>query len=90
MKKKYEKSYVQVLCELGSEDTVGAVRSDDLAPHVSELAALDCSRSLVDVGDLLAVVELGSLGVSDTVNLHQGGVVVGVSSSSVVKREKIE
>lgn len=76
-------TYVEVGGELSAKDTVGTVGSGDLAPNISELATTDGSRSLVDVGDLLAEVEVTTLDVVDTVNLHQRGVVVGVSSSSV-------
>lgn len=63
--------------------------SGDLTPNISELASLDGSRSLVDVSNLLSDVEVATLDVVDTVNLHKSSVVVGVSSSSVKQQANI-
>jgi hypothetical protein len=54
-----------------------------LAPHHSELGAGGSLGGLVDVGDLLAAVELGRLLVLDVVEGDQRGVVVCVAAASV-------
>lgn len=59
--------------------------TQDLAPDGAELGAGNSLLGLVDVSNLLAEVELGSLGVIDTIDLEQGGVVVGVATTSVIR-----
>lgn len=80
-------AYVEVGGELGAHDAVGAVAAHDLAPDNAELGASDRSLGLVDIGHLLAEVVLASLSVVDTVDLEEGGVVVGVAATSVQTRE---
>ena len=45
----------------------------DLAPDHADLGATALDVATVDVGDLLAKVELGGLGVIDTLNLDERG-----------------
>jgi hypothetical protein len=73
-------TYGEVGGELGSDNTVGSVVAGDLAPDDAELVSL----CLVDVGDLLAVVEVSALLVLNTVDLDQVGVVVCVAATSVI------
>lgn len=77
-------TYGEVGSELGSDDAVGAVVASDLAPHDAELVAL----GLVDVGDLLAVVEVATFLVLNTIDLDQAGLVVCVATSSVIRNIK--
>lgn len=50
------------------------VRAGDLAPDDTDLGAADLLLATVDVGNALAVVEGGGLGVVNTLNLDEGGV----------------
>lgn len=75
-------AYVEIGGKLGAENTVCTVSLCNLTPHVSELAATNGSRSLVDVGNLLSDVEITAVNIVHTVNLHKRSVVIGVSSSS--------
>lgn len=50
------------------------VRAGDLAPDDTDLGAADLLLATVDVGNALAVVEGGSLGVVDTLDLDERGV----------------
>lgn len=50
------------------------VRPGDLAPDDTDLGATDLLLATVDVGNALAVVEGGSLGVVDTLDLDERGV----------------
>jgi hypothetical protein len=59
--------------ELGADDAGVAVRAGDLAPDHTDLGAADLLLAAVDVGDLLAQVEVGSLGAVNTLNLDQAG-----------------
>lgn len=59
--------------ELGADDTGVSVRAGNLAPDDAELGAANLLLGLVDVGDLLAEVEVGSVGVVNTLNLDQTG-----------------
>ena len=56
----------------------------NLAPDNADLGAPDLLLAAVDIGDALAVVESGGLGVVDTLNLDQAGVGVGVALASLV------
>ena len=53
------------MTELCADDTRVAVCAGDLAPDDSELAASDLLLCAVDVCDLLAKVEFGSVGGAD-------------------------
>jgi hypothetical protein len=59
--------------ELGADNAGGAVRTGDLAPDHADLGAADLPLCAVDIGDLLAEVEVGALGVIDTLNLDEAG-----------------
>jgi hypothetical protein len=50
------------------------VRPGDLAPDDTDLGAADLLLATVDVGNALAVVEGGGLGVVDTLDLDERGV----------------
>lgn len=50
------------------------VRAGDLAPDDADLGAADLLLATVDVGNALAVVEGGSLGVVDALDLDERGV----------------
>jgi len=49
------------------------VRAGDLAPDHADLSTADLLLTTVDVGNLLAQVEVGGLGVIDTLDLDQAG-----------------
>lgn len=53
------------------------MRPGDLAPDHADLGAADLPRCAVDIGDLLAQVEVGSVGVINALNLDEAG--AGVS-----------
>lgn len=59
--------------ELGANDTGVSVGAGDLAPDDAELGSANLLLGLVDVGDLLAKVEVGSVGVVNTLDLDQTG-----------------
>ncbi|KAI3484871.1 hypothetical protein L1887_51925 [Cichorium endivia] len=61
-----------VVRELGTDDTRVAVRAGDAAPDDADLAATHLLGGLVDVGDALAKVELGLLGLLNTLDLDEG------------------
>ena len=50
------------------------VRAGDLAPDDTDLGAADLLLATVDVGNALAVVEGGGLGVVDALDLDERGV----------------
>lgn len=87
MKKIKLLTYVKVLLEFSTNDTIGTVGSGDLTPDITELVTLDGSWSLVDEGNTLTVVELRSISVINTVNLEKSSVVVGVTTSSLETKE---
>lgn len=60
-----------VVAELRAHNTVVAVRPGNTTPDHTVLLATGLVRGLVDVGNTLAKVELGVLGVFDTLNLDQ-------------------
>lgn len=72
------------MVELGADNTGVSVRTGDLAPDHSDLAATDLLLGLVDVGDLLAKVEVGSVGVIDTLDLDQAGLGVSRVAATLV------
>lgn len=59
--------------ELGADDAGVAVWPGDLAPDDTDLGAPDLLLAPVDESDLLAEVEVGALGVVNTLNLDQAG-----------------
>ena len=60
-----ERLWWEIVTELRADDTRVAVCAGDLAPDDSELAASDLLLCAVDVGDLLAQVEICCLGGAD-------------------------
>lgn len=66
----------QVHGELCANSAVGAVRAGDTPPDGAELGAVLLRLCLVDVANALAQVEGGGLGVLDTLQLQDVGVVV--------------
>jgi len=70
--------------ELGTDDTRVAVRAGDLAPNDADLGAADLLLALVDVGYSLAEVEVGGVGVVNTLNLDQTGLGVGDVPATLV------
>jgi hypothetical protein len=64
----------EVVAELGAHNTGVAVRAGDLAPDHANVGAADLTLGAVDESDLLAKVEVGGLGVINTLNLDQAGV----------------
>jgi hypothetical protein len=79
---------VQIRCELGTHNAVITVSAGDLAPHRSELAAVLEVLGLVDESHSLSEVKLGTLVVLYAVQLQEGGVVVGVTSSASVAENR--
>jgi len=72
--------------EAGTDDARVAVRPGDLAPDDTVLGATDLLVSLVDVGDALAEVEVGSLSVVNTLDLDQAdGGLGGVTRALVAQ-----
>lgn len=74
----------QVLLEVCSDDTVSAVRSDNLSPDDSDLGASNFLGSSVNVGDSLTEVEVGLLGRGDTLDLDQRDVGVNNALGALV------
>lgn len=70
--------------ELGTNNTRVAVSSRDAAPQDADLGATNLLGCLVDVGDTLAEVELGVLGLLDTLDLDEGGVALGDALRALV------
>lgn len=58
--------------------------SGDLAPDHADLGASDLLLALVDIRDLLAEVEVGSVGVIDALDLDQARLGVGCVSVALV------
>lgn len=72
--------------ELGADNARVTVRTGNLAPDDADLGAADLLLGLVDVGDLLAEVEVGGSGVINTLDLDQAGLGVdGVSATLVAQ-----
>lgn len=72
--------------ELGADDARVAVGTGDLAPDNADLGAPDLLLAPVDKGDLLAKVEVGGVGVVDTLDLDQAGTrVSGVTRALVAQ-----
>lgn len=70
--------------ELGADNTGVAVRSGDLAPDHTDLGSADLLLASVDESDLLAKVEVGGLGVVNTLDLDQAGARVGGVTRALV------
>jgi hypothetical protein len=70
--------------ELGADDARVAVRPGDLAPDHADLGTADLLLAAVDVGDLLAAVEVGAVGVVDTLDLDQAGAGGGVVAGALI------
>lgn len=70
--------------ELGSDNARVAVRSGNLAPDHSDLGSPDLLLAPVDVGDLLAQIEVGSVAAVDTLNLEEAGLGVGDVARALV------
>jgi hypothetical protein len=64
----------EVVLELCADDAGVAVRAGDLAPDDTDLGAADLLLATVDVGNALAVVEGGGLGVVNALDLDERGV----------------
>jgi len=62
------------------------VRAGDLAPDDADLGTADLLLSLVDVGDLLAEVEVGSVGVINSLDLDQTRLGVGDVTATLVAK----
>jgi len=76
-----------VVSELGTDNTRVAVRAGDAAPDDADLGATDLLGGLVDVGDTLAEVELGLVGLLNTLNLDEGGVALGDALRALVAHD---
>jgi hypothetical protein len=72
--------------ELGADDTRVSVRAGDLAPDDADLGALDRPLCAVDVGNTLAKVEVGGVGVVDTLDLDQTRLGVGDMPATLVAK----
>ena len=72
--------------ELGADNARVAVRAGDLAPDDADLGAADLLLSLVDVGNTLAKVEVGGVGVVDTLDLDQTRLGVGDMPATLVAK----
>lgn len=59
--------------ELGADDAGVSVWSGDLAPDHADLRAADLLLASVDESNLLAEIEVGGVGVINTLNLDQAG-----------------
>jgi hypothetical protein len=59
--------------ELGADDARVSVRTGDLAPDDADLGTADLLLATVDESDLLAEVEVGGVGVVNTLDLDQAG-----------------
>lgn len=70
--------------ELGADNARVAVWSGNLAPDHSDLSSPDLLLTSVDEGDLLAKVEVGGVGVVNTLNLDQAGTRVGDVTRALV------
>jgi hypothetical protein len=72
--------------ELGADNAGVAVRPGDLAPDHTDLGATDLLLSPVDIGDLLAEVEVGSRSVINALDLDEAGLGVrGVTTTLVAQ-----
>lgn len=76
-----------VVGELGTNDTRVTVRAGDAAPDDADLGATNLLGGLVDVSDTLAEVELGLLGLLDTLDLDEGGVALGNALRALVAHD---
>ncbi len=76
----------QVVSESGSDGARVTVSSDDLAPDDSDLGASNLLVGSVDVSHSLSEVELGLLGVGDTLNLDERHVGVNNTLASLVRQ----
>lgn len=70
--------------ELGTDNTRVSVRAGDAAPENADLGATDLLGGLVDVSDTLAEVELGLVGLLNTLDLDEGGVALGDALRALV------
>lgn len=70
--------------ELGSNDARVTVGSGDFAPDDANLGSSDLLLRLVDIRDLLAQVEVGGVGVINTLNLDQTRLGVGGVSVALI------
>jgi hypothetical protein len=59
--------------ELGADNARVSVWAGDLAPDHADLGATDLLLAAVDEGNLLAEVEVGSIGAVNTLDLDQAG-----------------
>lgn len=73
--------------ELGADDTRVAVSAGDATPENADLGATNLLGGLVDVCDALAEVELGILGLLDTLDLDEGGVALGDALRALVAHD---
>lgn len=82
-------TYRNVLGELCTDNTVGSVTTHDLSPNATKVRAVLLNLASVDVGNLLAKVEVACFLVVHTIDLDQSGVGVGVSATSTILTIKI-
>lgn len=78
----------QVHVELCAHSAVGAVSAGDASPDGAELGAVLLRLCLVDEANTLAQVEGGGLGVLDTLQLQDVGVVVLVHLRAAVSKRR--
>lgn len=76
-----------VVRELGTNDTRVTVRAGDASPDDTDLGATDLLGGLVDVSDTLAEVELGLVGLLDTLDLDEGSVALGHALRALVTHD---
>ena len=70
----------QVLSELGSDDSLGSVRSNNLSPDHSEVRVLLLRFGLENVSDLLSQIPVNIISGLQSLDVYQRRVVVVVST----------
>lgn len=70
--------------ELGADDTRVSVRAGDLAPDDADLGTADLLLAPVDESNLLSKVEVGGVGVINTLDLDQAGARAGGVTRALV------
>lgn len=73
-----------VVCELGTDNARVTVRTGDATPEDADLGTTKLLGGLVDVGDALSQVELGLVGLLDTLDLDERGVALGNALRALV------
>jgi len=76
----------EVLAELGTDEAAVSMWPGDLSPNHPNLGTLSLALAPVDERNLLAAVESGILGGSNTLDLDERGAGVGVTLAPLVRK----